>query len=233
MLLVDNDPFNPERVVSEEEAADFELDWQRQRPHSTFQSCDTDNFRLFFHHTPRCGWNESAAEVFARDFVRALQISEERLPDIRERFLTRVRTLQRDFKKYQLPDEQQWEAEKGNCRRGRRTTTFERRLFVVENHPNLKGFTKEMEYLGGDAMSDDESDTEDVNIVIRVNGKRRPGRRSFTYHVNKPRWRSSTLSSILHSLDTLYPVVKSMLGYAWLVLERNSTGNQHASIRKC
>ncbi|KAF9038167.1 hypothetical protein BJ165DRAFT_1320068, partial [Panaeolus papilionaceus] len=157
--------------------------------------CDVDNFRMVLYGSSYlCAWNQSAARVFARDFVKHYRLDITELETIQKRFLVRVASLHKEYKRKLLPQHQQQSIVQHDRRqkrqRGVRTciSHFSPRYFTVKHHPHLQQFEPTMKALDWSAMSGDESDSNPS---------------CGTCYVVKPLWRSSVMTHVLHGLDTL------------------------------
>ncbi|KAF9032209.1 hypothetical protein BJ165DRAFT_1410911 [Panaeolus papilionaceus] len=216
-FLLRQAPFDPQSIVSAEEALAFQQTWSTKPRGARLECCDVDNFRVVLHRAPRCAWNMSASRVFAKDFIRQYDRHESEVQKISEAFLVRIGVLQRDYGLSLQSETQRTERREKDRRTKRRKGVFERRLFTVKNHPDLEQYKDDVEVLGWGAMSGDESER-DTNPALpfrstRTNRILPKPRLTGNHIVVEPHWRSPVLTHLLHSLDTLYPIVKNAVGY--------------------
>ncbi|PPR06332.1 hypothetical protein CVT24_002508 [Panaeolus cyanescens] len=209
--LLHSAPFDEQSMVSIQEAMTFQRAWDAKGRGTQLNCCDADNFRVMLHCKPRCGWNMSAARIFAKDFIEKYGRDPSEAQKVQEAFLVRISVLQRQYRETLQPPAKKLARMDEDRRVKRKKGLFDRRRFVVAHHPALKCYEDDIDAIGWKAMSSDESDHE------RSTGLSLPGlpqaRLTGNYFVVKPQWRSTTMSQVFHGLDTLYPVIKTSVGY--------------------
>ncbi|KAF9035481.1 hypothetical protein BJ165DRAFT_1355484, partial [Panaeolus papilionaceus] len=175
--------------------------------------CDIDAFRVTFDHEPRCPWNISAGRVFAEAFIKKYKLPASEASEIEQRFYQRLRSLKRTYGERKQGPEMKLRKERSARKEGRRSHVFvfHRRVFVFEQHPSLKPFLPEVERLGADGMSSDDSEYEgSAHFTPIRRSTARPGQR-IDLVVRKPLWRSESLSRLLHTADLLYPILRRLV----------------------
>ncbi|KAF9053500.1 hypothetical protein BJ165DRAFT_860572 [Panaeolus papilionaceus] len=214
--LLRHDPFNPSVNVGTAEATEFARKWKNRRLGSSLACCDVDNFRLVLHSMPKCDWNASAARIFSRDFIHIYKQGTTDLTKIEAAFFVRVKSLQKEWKRRQLPSSQIKALKSADRKVKRKHGLFDRRVFTVSNTSELRQFQSTIEGIGWQAMSTDESDQSEDEPSENFQESEHENQGSELVKsctVLQPRWRSPLLSRALHSLDILYPSVKTATNF--------------------
>ena len=88
--------------------------------------CDIDNFRIDLIGHPKNPWNKSAALIFADIFLRKYQLWNVDMDDVKEAFLTRIKTMRRELSGIQQRQGRTKPQENRKARHGQRKYTVSR-----------------------------------------------------------------------------------------------------------
>ncbi|KAL4061726.1 hypothetical protein J3A83DRAFT_4101178 [Scleroderma citrinum] len=160
--------------------------------------CTAENFRIDLEGYTRSGWNKSAAQVFATEYMKRHKGESYTLEFVVEAWLTRVAGMKAQYKRLQQ-DESALKKYKVLHRRRQRKgevchelSLYKRRLDTACQYDDIrKQAVHVVQSLGLDGMSSDESDHEGHQGEA-------------TYHILDKPWRSRRITAWLRMLDSLH-----------------------------
>jgi hypothetical protein len=119
--------------ATREEALEFAVMWNADDGQCD-HCCSASDFRVDLFGTPHSAWNESAAQVFCKDFRRYHKLPRTASGDIMRSFFTRVKTLKANLARLSQEQAEQMKIARATRRYQRKSTV---RSAVAYNHPLL------------------------------------------------------------------------------------------------
>ncbi|CAA7270752.1 unnamed protein product [Cyclocybe aegerita] len=177
--------------ASPEEVAEYAERCAINGVHKERQCCDSDMFRLDLQGQAQSAWNRSAAEVFALDFIKKNNLVSSTHRRVIYLFFQHLKYLQCKLKLKMRGDAAVAAAAQRNRRALRRDSLYHRQLRTAQWNEFLKHHVRIIKALGVNGMSSDESDTDVDGDMVG-------------YRVRMPEWRSPSLTSWLHAIDSVY-----------------------------
>ncbi|KAH7908028.1 hypothetical protein BJ138DRAFT_974978, partial [Hygrophoropsis aurantiaca] len=154
--------------------------------------CTRRDFRIDITGYKMSPWNKSAAQVFAKAFLKKYDGFGRTHDQVVHAWLSHVDSLRKRYKRELRSKDQAAKAASQHRRSERKANLYIRRLETAGQYHETKGFVASMvEQLGRDGMSSDESD----------HGSRGS---EAVYVISSKEWRSNAVTDWLRTLDALH-----------------------------
>ncbi|KII88035.1 hypothetical protein PLICRDRAFT_176778 [Plicaturopsis crispa FD-325 SS-3] len=166
------------------------------------QCCTPVNFRIDLINGPHSPWNQSAARVFANDFIARYEIARtlDTLLNIQKHFYTCVKGLKAKLKRRSQTAEERRRERVRNASTGRKRSLFYRRLDTALDQSRfgtrLSRHVPMLEQLGPDGMSSDEGEGDDLDVEDQGGTQ--------VFKIYEPRFRSTAVRVWLRTLDSIH-----------------------------
>ncbi|KAJ7223832.1 hypothetical protein C8J57DRAFT_1391461 [Mycena rebaudengoi] len=156
-----------------------------------------ENFRIDVVGTPRSEWNKSVARVFAKDFIRKLELPNTyaMFMAVDKAFATYMKNIRAKYRLAQTSAENQARVERQDRRDSRKRGLFHRRRDIAEEIDELNEHVDMLERFGVDGMSSDESEVDDSDGEL-------------TYSITAPAWRATAATPWLRTLDAAHNLTR-------------------------